>query len=28
MKWALTYTNDRYGSPDAAGNFWQTDHWY
>ncbi len=28
IKWALTYMNDRYGSPNAAWNFWQTHHWY
>jgi hypothetical protein len=26
--WALNYMNDRYGSPDAAWDFWQTHHWY
>ncbi|WP_377266781.1 transglycosylase SLT domain-containing protein [Peterkaempfera sp. SMS 1(5)a] len=28
IKWAMTYMNDRYGSPNAAWNFWQTHHWY
>jgi transglycosylase-like protein with SLT domain len=28
IKWALNYMNDRYGSPNAAWNFWQTHHWY
>ncbi|MGA5700569.1 transglycosylase SLT domain-containing protein [Peterkaempfera bronchialis] len=28
IKWALSYMNDRYGSPNAAWSFWQTHHWY
>ncbi|MFI5617523.1 lytic transglycosylase domain-containing protein [Streptomyces sp. NPDC051567] len=28
IKWGLDYMNDRYGSPVAAWNFWQTHHWY
>ncbi|MDH6709633.1 SLT domain-containing protein [Kitasatospora sp. MAA19] len=28
IKWALDYMNSRYGSPNAAWNFWQTHHWY
>ncbi|MCB5170484.1 transglycosylase SLT domain-containing protein, partial [Streptomyces bambusae] len=28
IKWGLDYMNDRYGSPLAAWNFWQTHHWY
>jgi len=28
IKWALSYMNDRYGSPNAAWAFWQTHHWY
>ncbi|MER7341483.1 lytic transglycosylase domain-containing protein, partial [Streptomyces sp. NPDC000075] len=27
-KWGLDYMNDRYGSPVAAWNFWQANHWY
>ncbi|MFJ6213482.1 transglycosylase SLT domain-containing protein [Streptomyces sp. NPDC092296] len=27
-KWALSYMNDRYGSPNNAWAFWQTHHWY
>ncbi|MEV7187641.1 lytic transglycosylase domain-containing protein, partial [Kitasatospora sp. NPDC093102] len=27
-KWALDYMNTRYGSPNAAWNFWQSHHWY
>ncbi|MFG2915370.1 MULTISPECIES: aggregation-promoting factor C-terminal-like domain-containing protein, partial [unclassified Kitasatospora] len=26
--WALDYMNTRYGSPNAAWNFWQSHHWY
>ncbi|KJS56578.1 hypothetical protein VM98_06565 [Streptomyces rubellomurinus subsp. indigoferus] len=28
IKWALDYMNSRYGSPNAAWNFWQANHWY
>ncbi|MGW3078117.1 aggregation-promoting factor C-terminal-like domain-containing protein, partial [Kitasatospora sp. NPDC001132] len=28
IKWALDYMNTRYGSPNAAWNFWQSHHWY
>ncbi|MET9951612.1 transglycosylase SLT domain-containing protein [Streptomyces sp. NPDC012769] len=28
IKWGLDYMNDRYGSPNAAWNFWQTHGWY
>ncbi|WP_316528392.1 transglycosylase SLT domain-containing protein [Kitasatospora brasiliensis] len=28
IKWALDYMNTRYGSPNAAWNFWQNHHWY
>ncbi|RSS48204.1 transglycosylase SLT domain-containing protein [Streptomyces sp. WAC06614] len=28
IKWGLDYMNDRYGSPAAAWNFWQANHWY
>ncbi|WP_354643144.1 transglycosylase SLT domain-containing protein [Kitasatospora camelliae] len=28
ITWALTYMNERYGSPNAAWAFWQTHHWY
>ncbi|MEU6577381.1 transglycosylase SLT domain-containing protein [Streptomyces sp. NPDC046805] len=28
IKWGLDYMNSRYGSPAAAWNFWQTNHWY
>ncbi|MEV8324320.1 transglycosylase SLT domain-containing protein [Kitasatospora sp. NPDC059811] len=28
IKWALDYMNTRYGSPNAAWNFWQANHWY
>ncbi|MFI6943007.1 lytic transglycosylase domain-containing protein [Streptomyces sp. NPDC050418] len=28
IKWGLDYMNDRYGSPVAAWNFWQQNHWY
>ncbi|MFJ3856965.1 lytic transglycosylase domain-containing protein, partial [Streptomyces sp. NPDC090085] len=24
----LDYMNERYGSPVAAWNFWQANHWY
>ncbi|MEV7592863.1 lytic transglycosylase domain-containing protein, partial [Streptomyces sp. NPDC089922] len=26
--WGLDYMNERYGSPVAAWNFWQANHWY
>ncbi|WP_235215313.1 aggregation-promoting factor C-terminal-like domain-containing protein [Phaeacidiphilus oryzae] len=28
IKWALSYMNDRYGSPNAAWSFWQANNWY
>ena len=28
IRWALDYMNTRYGSPNAAWNFWQAHHWY
>jgi hypothetical protein len=28
IKWGLDYMNSRYGSPAAAWNFWQANHWY
>ncbi|MFI8365127.1 transglycosylase SLT domain-containing protein [Streptomyces sp. NPDC085612] len=28
IKWGLDYMNERYGSPVAAWNFWQANHWY
>ncbi|MFI8965016.1 transglycosylase SLT domain-containing protein [Streptomyces sp. NPDC053493] len=28
IKWGLNYMNERYGSPNAAWNFWQTHGWY
>ncbi|MEV7356960.1 MULTISPECIES: transglycosylase SLT domain-containing protein [unclassified Kitasatospora] len=28
IKWSLDYMNTRYGSPNAAWNFWQANHWY
>ncbi|GAA3495950.1 transglycosylase SLT domain-containing protein [Streptomyces prasinosporus] len=28
IKWGLDYMNSRYGSPCAAWDFWQTNHWY
>lgn len=28
IKWGLKYMNDRYGSPNAAWNFWQSHGWY
>ncbi|MFJ3221664.1 transglycosylase SLT domain-containing protein [Kitasatospora sp. NPDC086801] len=28
IKWSLDYMNTRYGSPNAAWSFWQTNHWY
>ncbi|MEU9255942.1 lytic transglycosylase domain-containing protein [Streptomyces sp. NPDC048270] len=28
IKWGLQYMDSRYGSPEAAWNFWQTHHWY
>lgn len=28
IKWGLDYMNSRYGSPCAAWDFWQANHWY
>ncbi|WP_137989537.1 transglycosylase SLT domain-containing protein [Streptomyces vilmorinianum] len=28
IKWGLNYMNERYGSPNAAWNFWQANGWY
>ncbi|MHA6758978.1 aggregation-promoting factor C-terminal-like domain-containing protein [Streptacidiphilus sp. PAMC 29251] len=28
IRWALGYMNDRYGSPNAAWQFWQANNWY
>ncbi|WP_225728500.1 MULTISPECIES: transglycosylase SLT domain-containing protein [unclassified Nocardia] len=28
IRWAYDYMNHRYGSPDAAWEFWQQHHWY
>ncbi|WP_042372917.1 transglycosylase SLT domain-containing protein [Streptacidiphilus neutrinimicus] len=28
IKWALSYMNSTYGSPNAAWSFWQTHGWY
>lgn len=28
IKWGLDYMNSRYGSPQAAWNFWQANGWY
>ncbi|MEU7566148.1 aggregation-promoting factor C-terminal-like domain-containing protein [Streptomyces fradiae] len=28
IEWGLDYMNDRYGSPCAAWDFWQKNHWY
>jgi hypothetical protein len=28
IKWALSYMDSTYGSPNAAWSFWQTHHWY
>lgn len=28
IRWAYKYMNDRYGSPNAAWDFWQEHHWY
>lgn len=28
IQWGLNYMNDRYGSPCAAFDFWQANHWY
>jgi SLT domain-containing protein len=28
IRWALDYMDTRYGSPNAAWNFWQTHNWY
>jgi len=28
LKWALSYMNSRYGSPNAAWAFWSVHHWY
>ncbi|WP_165985401.1 lytic transglycosylase domain-containing protein [Streptomyces sp. YIM 98790] len=28
IKWGLDYMNERYGSPCAAWDFWQANHWY
>ncbi|MFB7669233.1 lytic transglycosylase domain-containing protein, partial [Kitasatospora sp. NPDC056138] len=28
IKWAYTYMNERYGSPNAAWSFWAAHHWY
>ena len=28
IRWALSYMNDRYGSPNAAWQFWQANNWY
>ncbi|NUS42143.1 MAG: transglycosylase SLT domain-containing protein [Mycobacteriaceae bacterium] len=28
LRWAYKYMNKRYGSPNAAWDFWQQHHWY
>ncbi|MEU0545707.1 transglycosylase SLT domain-containing protein [Nocardia sp. NPDC005978] len=28
LRWAYRYMNSRYGSPAAAWEFWQANHWY
>ncbi|NEA43300.1 transglycosylase SLT domain-containing protein [Streptomyces sp. SID11385] len=28
VKWGIQYMTERYGSPAAAWDFWQTHHWY
>lgn len=28
IRWALAYMNERYGSPDAAQQFWEANGWY
>ncbi|HUR75811.1 MAG TPA: transglycosylase SLT domain-containing protein [Sporichthya sp.] len=28
IRWAMSYMEDRYGSPCGAWSFWQNHHWY